>query len=256
MALQNLQKIPKDLFVDLDGLCVRPKIEYLGKMAEEIPVLARQDGLRQIYTDGIVSVYNSLKRGEKDNYSSYSKNQPAVQNGTYSKESMVDILSTFGKEVLQKYWIWSEILDWQPEKRLAGYALPRGSNAVLYRNWSLSGDKIDASNAEVIPMKWMEKSGSVKKEIVKLSAPEDTYVWVNKERSIKNYDGLNALYWDLMVRVRPVLFSDWERVRPVLFSDWNPRFRNSYWGALLGSMGSSEAAGKITSKSRQNTRPN
>jgi hypothetical protein len=229
MALQELETIPKDLFVDFDGLSVRPKIEYLGKMAKEIPVLARQDGLRQIYTDGVVSVYNSLMKGRKDSYSSLSKKQQFVKDGTYSKESGVDILSNFGKEFLESYWIWAELgPDWQPEKRRPGYSLPEGSNAVLYRNWGFSGDKIDVSNAEAVPVRWMEKYGNVSKEIIReLNVPDDTHVWADRESSVKDYDGLSALFWGF-----------WISEGPYLDSDGEPRGRYSNRGALLGSVGS------------------
>lgn len=227
MTLQKLETIPKDLFVDLDGLSVRPKVEYLGKTAKEMPDLARQDGLKQIYTDGIILVYNSLKRGREDNYSSLGKNQQSVRDGTYSNETMVDLLSSIGEEVLKKYWILAELgPDWQPEKRLTNYSLPKNSNAVLYRNWSLSGGKIDVSNAEVIPVRWMEESDDVSKEIIKgLNVPKGTRVWADKNYSVENYNGLNVLDWDFR-----------DREGPGLYSDGGPGYGDSYGGALLCSV--------------------
>ncbi len=233
MSLQQLETVPKELLVDFDGATslVRPKVEYLGREARKMPVLAKQDGLEQLYTDSLVPIYKGLRAGTKDGYFSLAKRQPLVEAGKLSKDSMVDILSRFGDEVFNKYWIWVELLDWQPEKRQRDYKLLNGTNAVLYRNWDLSGEThahgvtINVPQATRVPVKWMEKGGNVSEEIVQqLNAPEDTYVWANKRDAVNNYDGLNALGW---------VFGSLEG--PDLYSDRGPRDRDSDWGALLGS---------------------
>ncbi len=60
--------IPKNLYVHFEGIFpfrVRPKIEYIGKKAKELPVLARKDGFEQLYSSCIVPVCMQLIEGEK-----------------------------------------------------------------------------------------------------------------------------------------------------------------------------------------------
>lgn len=226
MALQKLDMVPKELFVEIPGASslVRPKVEYLGKEAREMPVLARQDSLEQLYTDNIIPVYTELKSGRNDGYSSLAAKQSLVKSGKVSKDAMVNILSNFGQEFLSDYVIWSELLDWQPEKRSPNYKMRKVANAVLYRNWDLSGGNIDISNAKQIPINWMKKSGDISKDIVEtLNVPKDTYVWADRKYAIDNYDGLNALLWDF-----------WLREGLDLDSYGGPQYGGSDRGSLLG----------------------
>ncbi len=219
--------VPKGLFVQFEGVpsLVRPKVEYLGKEARKMPELARQDGLHQLYTDDIVKVYRQLGAAEEDGYSSLAEAQSLVHAGKVAADEMADILSRFGDEVLHSRLMWSELLDWQPQKRAKGYKLPKGANAVLYRGWGLSGNAIDISGATTIPVKWMTREGDVSKEIVKqLDVPEDTHVWADKEYSVENVDGLSTLEWN---------FTD--RERPSLGSYWIPQYGHFDGGALPGS---------------------
>lgn len=231
MTLQQLDTIPKELVVCFEGVScpVRPKVEYLGKEAREMPGLARLDGFGQLYTPDLVQIYKVLKDGNNDNYSSLSQSQPPVQTGKTTKEAMVDVLGRFADEVLEKYAIWTELLDWQPQKRDKRYAL---GVPLLYRNWSLSDDgKIDVANAEKVPVEWMEGSGTVNKEMAKqLSLPENTYVYVDRHRAVNNYDGLNALLWGFGLLV----CAGKRRGGPGLCSGWEPRYGYSGGGALLG----------------------
>lgn len=227
MTLQKLELVPKEIMVQFEGASsfVRPKVEYLGRYNTEMPVLARQDGFAQLYMDNTIPVYIGLKAGRKDGYSSLAKKQPLVQAKKVSKETMVDVLSRFGTEVLEDCGIYDGILSWQPEKQMVGYKLPNGMNAVMYRNWDLNGEEIDVSKAEVIPVNWMKTSGKASREMVeKLGIPKDTDVYSDREYAIKNYDGLNQLLLDFR-------FREW----PGLDSDWEPRDWYSYGGSLLGS---------------------
>ncbi len=226
MTLQKLEVVPKEFLVQFEGTSsfVRPKVEYLGKYNTEMPVLARQDGFHQLYLNDNVSVYKGLKEGIKDGYYSLAGEQPLVQAKKVSKDAMIDILSRFGKEVLEDYTIWDGILDWQPYNRIEGYEL-QNANAVVYTDWDLKGEEIDVSNAKVIPTNWMENSGKVSKEMAQqFGIPKDTDVYADREYSIKNYDGLNRLYWGFRFLGGPDLYSDGE-----------PRYGDSGRGALLGS---------------------
>lgn len=232
MALRKPDVIPKGLFVQFDGVSslVWPKVAYSGKDVRELPVLARQDGFEQLYTPDIIPIYKELKATD-DIYRSLAEKQPLVQANKLSEEAMVDILTVFGNDVLYRYdVIWVELLDWQPEKRIEGYELPRGKNAVLYRNWSFENE-IDVSDATVIPVKWMEENGAVSREIVEqLNVPEDTDVWVNKRGAIENSNGLNALALGFQFRLSPDLYSSrepWDRLPLMGRLDSNG-------GALLG----------------------
>lgn len=245
MTLQQLKLVSKELFVRFEGasLLVRPKVEYLAKEAREMPVLSRQDGFVQLYTNDLVPVYKGLRAGREDNYSSLAESQPLVKSNKMSKDAMVDILSRFGTEVFDKNIIWAELLDWQPEKRTEGYKLKKGMNTVLYRNWNMDGDRIDVSKAEKIPTKWMEKSGNVTNEIVRqLGVPEDTYVYADRQYVVDNYDGLNALDW---------VFGSY--VRPFLDSVREPRVRGYGGGALLGSKLSADRMVKNFNPSKAGT---
>ena len=140
MTLRKLEVVPKELLVQFDGASclVRPQVEYLRKNANEMPVLARQDGFEQLYTDDLIPIWKGLKAGkDRDGYS-LSEKQPLVQAKKLSEDTMIDILRKFWNEILHEYVIWTELLDWQPEKRIEGYEIQKGYNAVLYRNWSWS----------------------------------------------------------------------------------------------------------------------
>lgn len=236
MTLQHLEVIPKELFVQFEGVSslVRPKVEYCAEEARKMSVLARQDGFEQLYTPDIIPIYRRLKAAEQYGYYSLAEEQPLVQENKLSKDAMIGILKGFENEILYKCSICAELLDWQPEKRIEGYELPIGKNAVLYRGWDYE-DEIDVSDAEVIPVKWMEKPGiNVAREyhrdvgilriVEQLGVPENTYVWADKKGAIYDCDGLNSLVWDFG-------FREW----PDLFSWWEPWDRLSSRGALLGS---------------------
>jgi hypothetical protein len=209
--IQESDFVPKELLVQIEGVSslIRPKVEYPDTEARMLPILARQDGFEQLYSNDVITVRNALVKGQTDTYSLLSQKQPLVQQKKLSKDKMTDILSRFADEVLHKYKIWVELLDWQPEKRMKDYEMQKDANAVLYRNWNLLRNKVYITNAITIPIKWMERSGNVSEEIVKaFNAPSDTYVWSNRQYSIEDYDGLVAISWDFMGR--PRLGSCWD----------------------------------------------
>ena len=164
-----------------------------------------------------------MKSAEKDEYSSLSERQPLVQANKLSKSDMKSVLRRFGEEIFERHFIWAELLDWLPERRMEGYELPKGCNAVIYRNWRLVDDELDVSKADVIPVRWKVKDGVVGKRISKLSIPEGTRVRSDKKYSIANYDGLNALLWILDREELKVISS--------YSSDWY-----SFSGVLLGKL--------------------
>jgi len=199
MALRQLEVIPKKLLVQFEKVpyLVRPQVEYFGRKPREMPVLAKEDGFYQLYTSNVYSIVDALNIGKKDGYSSLSETQLLVKAGKLSKDAMVGILSNFCSEV-NKSSISVELgPDWQPEKRIRKYKLPKGMNAVLYRNWSLSGDEIDVSKADVIPINWIETSDVPNKEMRQLGIYQFTLVFANKSKAITHFDGLNSLYLNL-----------------------------------------------------------
>jgi len=215
MTLRQLEVIPKELLVQFEEIpyLVRPQVEYLGREPREMPVLANEDALYQLYTSNINPIVFALNAGRKDGYSSLSERQPLVTAGKLSKDAMVGILSNFHNEV-KKFSISVELgPDWQPEKRmpmgktwLGGtkrYKLPKGMNAVMYRNWSLSGDNIDVSKADVIPINWIETSGGPNREMVQFGIYPFAFVFADKWKAINNFDGLNSLSLNFKERTRP-----------------------------------------------------
>lgn len=190
-------KVPKELLLQFDGVAplVRPNIEYLGKRPAEMPGLATSDGLEQLYTDSILHVYHKLEEGKEDGYDKLSDEQPLVKSGYLRKESMKDFLNRFVGQ-FNDYFVRSELLDFQPKKRIEGYEMDEGSNAILYRNWEFSHDTIDVSKATVTPVRWMEKENKITTEVAeKLGAPKGKYAWYSKT-DVEGYDGISVLDWD------------------------------------------------------------
>lgn len=194
--LRNLNIVPEDVFVSFDGVSplVRPSLEYPAEPAQEIPVLAGQNGLSQLYTNDIMTVYQKMAGGYKDGYSLLSDEQPLVKSGKMSKDSMMDILFKFGEDFFGERQIWCELLDLQPHRRRVGYT-KGGDVSLLYRNWNVSGGNVRISGAEAVPIKWMKTSYYASREIrEKLNATENTFVWVDRKYTINENNGLSSLY--------------------------------------------------------------
>src|SRR3990170_333195 len=101
MVLQNLEVVPKELYVQFDKIpyLVRPNIEYDSSFHFQMPVLAGKDYLNQLYTPDVFSICQQLDVAAQDAYSSLSKSQPLVKANKVSKNAMVYILQEFGNQI-------------------------------------------------------------------------------------------------------------------------------------------------------------
>ena len=165
---------------------------------------AQDHGLIRLKSREINMVVSTLRSQSEE----WIENNLAKYKGEAS--IITERVSNFHKQVLETHTIRSsELLDWQPEKRIQGYKLPDGKNAVLIRDWRVSGeDSIDTSSAEVIPVDWPTKTQKIGKEIAEiLGASDTTKLHVDREATIKNSKGLNNLVWNFHYKPQPELYS-------------------------------------------------
>ncbi len=123
---------------------------------------------------------------------------------------VIERINNFRRQILSSHTIRSaELLDWQPERRIPGYELPKNKNTVLIRGWRVSGeDGIDTRAAEVIPVNWPTKSQRVNKETAEiLGASDTTRLHADRGTAIRNSKGLNNLVWDFHYPPRPEVYS-------------------------------------------------
>ncbi len=121
--------------------------------------------------------------------------------------------------------------------RITGEELPRNGKPILITSYTVQ-DKGNGNYQAVLQgerpfeVDWPRQNGTITPEMLGLLVPQDavtplnagnTYVWTD---SNPNYsEGLRRLHWVFRVRERPLLDSDWV-----------PEGRDSYRGALLGSV--------------------
>jgi len=148
----------------------------------------------------------------RPNYSSlmnFGMNQDVLEENLISEEVMREAFRGFDREIWQEYGIWAELMDLLPEKRIKGLELPEGKNAVLYRGVKISGESIDVSDAECIPVTVPEEGGTLTEELGNvLGANTDTYHFPGfLDFSKERFDGLVALRWAFENGKRPDLSS-------------------------------------------------
>ena len=193
-------------YLDFPGIPnpVMAEVAMVGVITFRQQLYAQQNGLIRLNSPEINIVVRTLREASVE----WVENNAAKHK--VESSGIMERISKFRKQVLETHTIRSgELLDWQPEKRILGYKLPSGKNAVLIRGWNVYDEEsIDASSAEVIPVNWPTKSEKISKEIAEvLGASETTYIHADREKAIQNSRGLNNLVWDFHYPERPEVYS-------------------------------------------------
>ncbi len=196
----------------------------IGETQFEGQRYAQERGMVRLSSRAINIVANTLQSQSTDWIESNSakyKEEPS---------KIKERVDNFYKQVIEIHNVRSsELLDWQPKKRIPGYELPKDKNAVLIKGWRLFGeDNIDTKTAEVIPVNWptdwSSNSQQIPKEISKILGTSDaTRIRTDRKTALKLSKGLNNLVWNFQ-----------EHPQTVLFSDRDPWLAMPHVGAIFG----------------------